>query len=304
MTHTSTATPAAFPLTIHPHWRAAAEARGFGLLQRVKDRYHLLLSCKACGATHMSKIFVVMNSQPQCPRCIEARWQGDAEAAGLKWAGRDPESRHHGFYIAACGHRLRRQFELVKRAAEGICDLRCELCHSRKEQEEAAAQGWELIGPDPDGDPNYRLYRHLECGHSQRVARANMQTGRFGCGGCGENWPAAPSHLYAMQFKLPNGALLVKLGFSRNPESRLRHQLLKHHGLDAQILKTVPMPTGQLALQTEKRLHARLKSIFPDSIAPPDLYAGSINVRSEIYFADVTAEILRMLDEIANDSAA
>ncbi|WP_323783763.1 hypothetical protein [Leisingera sp.] len=79
---------------------------------------------------------------------------------------------------------------------------------------------------------------------------------------------------------------------------------MKHRGLDAQILMTVPMATGQLALQTEKRLHARLKDAFPDSIVPPDLYSGSINVRSEIYFADVTREILRMLDEIATDSAA
>lgn len=293
-----------FPLTIHAHWRETAASKGFDILKRIRDRYHLLLACRACGATHVSKLFVLMNNQPLCPHCIELRWQADAKAAGLQWAGRDPESRHHGFYIADCSHRLRRQFELVKRAAEGICDLRCELCHSRKEQEEAAARGWELIGPDPDGDPNYRLYRHLECGHSQRVARANMQTERFGCGGCGENWPAAPSHLYAMQFKLLNGALLVKLGFSRNPDSRLRHQLMKDHSVDAQILKTVRMASGQLALQTEKRLHARLKDAFPDSIAPPDLYSGSINVRSEIYFAEVTREILRMLDGIASDSAA
>ncbi|CUI00341.1 hypothetical protein PHA8399_02472 [Leisingera aquaemixtae] len=127
-----------------------------------------------------------------------------------------------------------------------ICDVRCETCHSRKEQKEAAAQGWALIGADPDRDPNYRLYRHRECGHTQRVARVNMQTGRFGCGKCGDDWPAAPSHLYAMQFKLPNGAQLVKLGFSRNPDSRLRHQLMKDHSVDAQILKTVRMASGQL----------------------------------------------------------
>ena len=304
MTHTSTATPAVFPLTIHAHWRETAASKGFDILKRIQDRYHLLLCCRECGATHVSKLFVLMNNQPLCPHCIEERWQADARAAGLEWVGRDPEDRHYGLYIAACNHRLRRQLELIKRAAAGICDVRCELCHSRKEQAEAEAQGWELISPDPDGDPNYRLYRHLECGHSQRVARANMQTGRFGCGQCGENWPAAPSHLYAMQFKLPNGAELVKLGFSRNPESRLCHQLLKHRDLDAQILKTVRMASGQLALQTEKRLHTRLKDAFPDSIAPPDLYSGSINVRSEIYFADLTPKILRMLDEIDTDSAA
>lgn len=184
MTQSATQT---FPLTIHAHWHDTAANKGFDILQRIRDRYHLLLRCRTCGATHMSKVFVVMNNQPICPHCIEHRWQADAKAAGLKWVGRDPKSRHHGFYIADCGHRLRRQFELIKRAAAGICDVRCETCHTRKEQEEASAQGWTLIGADPDGDPNYRLYRHLKCGHTQRVARVNMQTGRFGCGKCGDD---------------------------------------------------------------------------------------------------------------------
>lgn len=303
MTHTSTAAPAAFPLTIHARWHEAAEAKGFGILQRIRDRYHLLLACQTCGRTHASKIFVLMNSQPQCPHCIQDRWQADAAAAGFQWAGRDPEDRHYGFYIADCGHRLRRQFEMVKRAAEGVCGLRCEACHSRKEQAEAEAQGWELAGPDPDGDPNYRLYRHPHCGHEQRVARANMQTGRFGCGRCGKDWPAAPSHLYAMQFKLPNGAQLVKLGFSRNPGSRLRHQLLKHRGLEARILMTVPMPSGQLALQAEKRLHAELQADHPDQIAPPELYRDALRVRSEIYFPQAARTILQMLGAIKARSA-
>ncbi|UWQ41614.1 GIY-YIG nuclease family protein [Leisingera aquaemixtae] len=301
MTQSATRT---FPLTIHAHWRDAAASKGFDILKRIRDRYHLLLRCRTCGATHVSKLFVLMNNRPECPHCIEARWRGHAKAAGLQWAGRDPENRHYGLYIADCGHRLRRQLELVKRAAAGICDVRCETCHTRKEQAEAEAQGWELIGSDPEEDPGYRHYLHPSCGHVQRIARVNMQTGRFGCGKCGDDWPAAPSHLYAMQFKLPNGAQLVKLGFSRNPDSRLRHQLLKHRSVEAQILKTVPMETGQLALQIEKRLHAKLKSTFPDSIASPVLYAGSLNVRSEIYFAEVTREIVRMLDEIATDSAA
>ena len=298
MTHTSTATPAAFPLTIHPHWRAAAEAKGFGILQRVKDRYHLLLSCHTCRRTHASKIFVLMNSQPQCPHCIQDRWRDDAAAAGLNWVGRDPEDRHYGHYIAPCGHNLRRQFEMVKRAAEGLCSVRCEICHADKEQAEAEERGWHLIGEDTGGNQNYRLYRHASCGHEQRIARANMQTSRFACGQCGEDWPAAPSYLYAMQFRLASGLRLVKLGFSRNPDSRLRHQLLKHRDLDAKILKTVPMATGQLALQAEKRLHAKLQAGFSDQVAPPELYSDALRVRSEVYFADAAQVIFAMLDAI------
>ncbi|KIC31486.1 hypothetical protein [Leisingera caerulea] len=287
-----------FPQTVHPHWRAAANAKGFKIVQRIKDRYHLLLACQSCGLAHASKIFVLMNSQPQCPHCIEARWQADAAAAGLKWAGRDPEDRHYGHYIAPCGHNLRRQFEMVKRAAEGLCSVRCEICHADKEQAEAEERGWHLIGEDTGGNQNYRLYRHASCGHEQRIARANMQTSRFACGQCGEDWPAAPSYLYAMQFRLASGLRLVKLGFSRNPDSRLRHQLLKHRDLDAKILKTVPMATGQLALQAEKRLHAKLQAGFSDQVAPPELYSDALRVRSEVYFADAAQVIFAMLDAI------
>ncbi|WP_226431753.1 hypothetical protein [Leisingera sp. McT4-56] len=125
-----------------------------------------------------------------------------------------------------------------------------------------------------------------------------MQTSRFACGQCGEDWPAAPSYLYAMQFRLASGLRLVKLGFSRNPDSRLRHQLLKHRDLDAKILKTVPMATGQLALQAEKRLHAKLQAGFSDQVAPPELYSDALRVRSEVYFADAAQVIFAMLDAI------
>ena len=287
-----------FPLTIHPQWHAAADAKGFSILKRIKDRYHLLLSCHSCGLTHASKIFVLMNSQPQCPHCIEARWRNDAKAAGLQWVGRDPEDRHYGFYIAGCGHDLRRQFEMVKRAADGICDIRCELCQQQKEQEEASSQGWALIGPDPDGDPNYRLYRHASCGHVQRIARVNMQTGRFQCSNCGEGWSSAPSFLYVIQLKLAEGTKLIKLGYSRDPVSRLHHQILRSKETEAQILRTVPVSSGHTAVQIEKGLHAQLKAEHPDSVAPPELYAEELRVKSEVYFPDVCQVILAMLDAI------
>ncbi|MCB4458591.1 GIY-YIG nuclease family protein, partial [Leisingera sp. McT4-56] len=172
------------------------------------------------------------------------------------------------------------------------------ICHADKEQAEAEERGWHLIGEDTGGNQNYRLYRHASCGHEQRIARANMQTSRFACGQCGEDWPAAPSYLYAMQFRLASGLRLVKLGFSRNPDSRLRHQLLKHRDLDAKILKTVPMATGQLALQAEKRLHAKLQAGFSDQVAPPELYSDALRVRSEVYFADAAQVIFAMLDAI------
>lgn len=289
--------PVSLDMPIHAHWAEAAQAKGFDILHRVQDRYHLELECHACGETHISKLYVVMNNQPTCPHCIETSWKEDAAAAGLFWLGRDPEDRHYGFYEAPCGHKLRRQFELIKRIAAGTCTHRCETCHEAKEQAEAAAQGWVLLGAAPGREMGYRSYRH-SCGHEQIVARVNMQSGRFNCEACGEGWASAPSYIYCMRFELPGQAPVVKLGFSRNPQSRLTYQLKRRPDLQAEILHSVALPTGHKALCVEKPMHAALKRNHPGSVVPPEMYAPWLRVKSEIYAADLEPIILDMLDAL------
>lgn len=290
--------PVHLGLPVHAHWRAAAGTKGFEITGRVDDRYHLMLKCAACGTEHRSKLYVLMNSQPRCPGCMEARWREEATAAGLVWLGRDQENRHYGVYQAPCGHRLLRQFELVKRIASGECAHRCDLCHHRKEEAEAEARGWTLLATSRDGARGYRSYRH-GCGHVQWIARGNMQTGRFNCEGCGEGWSTAPSHIYCMRFELPQGAPMIKLGFSRDPESRLHHQLLRDAEVCGTILRAVNVETGRKAQRTEKRLHGLLQRRYPEEIIPPEQYQGLLRVRSEIYSSALEPLILGMLDEIA-----
>lgn len=294
-----------YPGAIHAHWQTTARDKGFTITGRIRDRYHLALRCHACGHHHSSRIYTLMTTQPQCPACLLGRLERDAHAAGLTHLRRDPAHRHYSLYRATCGHMVRRQHEMVKRIATGSTDLRCETCHAATETQEARRRGWMLIGPDPDGDPNYRLYTHADgCGALQRIARANMQTGRFTCATCGEGWTASRSYLYAMSFTLATGRELVKLGYSRDPESRLRHQLCMDRDMPCEILRIVPMVTGQLAIRTEKALHARLRHAHPDAVVDPASYRGSIRVRSEIYDAALTPLILSMLDEIERKAAA
>ena len=79
----------------------------------------------------------------------------------------------------------------------------------------------------------------------QRVARANMQSGRFTCNECSGDWPSEPSFLYLMRFKLPEREAMVKFGFSRDPESRLSYQLQRTPDRSSQLERVVPMPTGR-----------------------------------------------------------
>lgn len=287
------------PGKVHTHWIAAAEAKGFRIVARVKDKDNLALECAVCGNIHVKRHSVLLKCQPDCPNCIEARWRNTAELAGLEMLRRDPDHRHYAFYRAECGHEIRRQFTFIERMARGETDARCEICHHAREQEEAIQKGWELIGRDPKGDAQCRIYRHTEgCGTEARIFRNNMQTGRFTCPGCGENWSTGPSYLYAMKFALETGTEAVKVGFSRNPESRLKYQLHRNPDLPRELLIKVPMRSGRHAQRVEKRLHKWLATEFPDDLVPAEEFTDLLKVKSELYRAGLEETILRQMHRV------
>lgn len=295
---------AVFPGPILPSWISAAEAKGFQIAGRVLDRLHLALRCKRCGALNKVKRFTLMSAQPLCHACIQTGRRADAATAGLTFLRRDPSDRHYDLYRAPCGHEVRRQTGLVKQMAAGRVGIRCETCHEETEGAEARVRGWALIGPDPAGDPSYRAYRHDDCGHEQRIARANMQSGRLSCGNCGEDWPAAPSYLYAMAFTLATGREVVKLGFSRNPESRLTWQLQRDAEMPCELLRKVAVRSGQMAIRAEKAMHGELKRRYREAVLHPSHWQGQIRVKSEIYDGSLIPIILAMLDRLETEQQA
>lgn len=288
-----------FDGSIHAAWCATAQAKGFTIVARVVDRYHLALRCDSCGGLTKTKLFVLMNNQPICAPCLAAKQGATARAAGVTLLRRDPTDRHYATYKLPCGHEARRQLGLLDRVAAGETDLRCELCLSARQSAEAAARGWALIGADPGGNINYRQYKHMACGAVQSVALANMKTGRFDCSGCGQSWSAAPSQIYAMRFWLADGEELVKLGYSKDPASRLSHQLLSGRKARGVVLRTVAMPTGAAAIRAEKALHKELCAAMPDAVIGAEHIAGRINVQSEVYHPVALPMIHRLLDRVA-----
>ena len=287
-----------FTGVIKPDWIRAAEAKGYDFVARVLDRLHFALRCQQCKAVNKVKRYTLMKAQPLCQACIAHEWDLKAKAAGVEFLHRDKNDRHYGNYRLSCGHATRRQVGLVKRAAAGETGIRCQICLGEKMAAEAEAQGWALVGPDPKGDPNYRCYRHVACDHEQRIARVNMQTGRFGCGGCGEDWPAAPSFIYLMRFTLVTGRNVIKLGFSKKPENRLAYQLKGEPDMPCDVLHKIAVPTGQEANRIEKQLHTKLKAAHRDCLVDPKRYHDQILVKSEIYDACLTETILQHLSDI------
>lgn len=82
-----------FPGPVHAHWRAMAAAKGFDLIARIRDRYHLDLRCRSCGGSCTAKLFTLMRHQPPCPHCLAARRSAVAAAAGVTFLGPDPDRR-------------------------------------------------------------------------------------------------------------------------------------------------------------------------------------------------------------------
>ncbi|ETX10241.1 hypothetical protein OCH239_22335 [Roseivivax halodurans JCM 10272] len=303
MTQPDTTIPSPTPLdaamSIHAHWQQMAHDKGFRITGRDKDLARVVLQCQTCGQDHDKRHSVVTGSTPLCPHCVEGRWKADAAAAGLEWQGRDRHDRKRGRYRAPCGHVVSRQFELIKRIAAGTCALRCETCQRAKEAAEARIAGWTLLGPARAYNSNYRRYRH-GCGHEQEIALCNMRSERVSCAGCGVRWSAAPSSIYLMRFTLPAGPGMVKLGYSLNPRSRLRHQLMCSPEIGGTLLRTVAVSTGREALRLEKRMHRALKRAHPGAVVPHETYRDHLRVKSEIYAATLAPEILQMLDALAD----
>lgn len=285
-------------------WHDGANRNGYDIVARVIDKNHLLIRCRACGGEHVSRYFVVANAKPICPHCLDAAWRQEAETAGVEFLRRDETDRKYGFYRAPCGHEQRLQRGRVQIIGAAGASYHCDICQAALEDAEAEKRGWSLAGADPEGNPNYRLYRHAQCGCETRIARANMLSGRFTCPSCGEGWATAPSFLYVMRFRLNDNTRVVKLGFSRDPDSRLHYQLLSGSNATGELLRQLPMPSGRAAQSAEKRLHKRIARQAPTARVPGEVYAEQINVSSEIYAAEAEPLILRLLDDLEADLAA
>ncbi len=292
-----------YPGAIKDCWRVLADQKGFRVDRRVRDRLHLALECKICGAHTAHKLHTLRTAQPACLGCQGESRSSKAKQVGFELIKRDEDSPNYNLYQLPCGHQRLLQNARVEKLlkhgpVEGHSGFHCPICHTRRLRAMASTCGWRLVGSDPDRNPNYRLLSHNRCGHEQRVATANLATERFNCGGCGDSWSAAPSALYLMRFRVPGQGRFVKLGYSRNPTSRLRYQLGLAQGVEAELIDMVAMPTGQVALKVEKNLHRALQSGHSDKVISSEHLKSWINVTSEIYAAEMEPVIRRMFDRL------
>ena len=286
------------PGPIHSEWAAAAEAKGFTLIARVRNHQHVALRCNTCGGITAVRTNVLVGHNPHCHHCLDTARVAAAEAAGLRFLHRDPGDHKYAFYQMACGHEVRRQFGRITRIATGAGAARCETCLIAREEAEALRFDWTRLGRDPDGNPSYRLYRH-SCGHEQRIAVVNVRWQQCDCAACGESWTAKPSYIYLLDIRHDASARhYLKVGYSAHPVKRHKHQLGLPKDAAVEVLRVVAMPTGHDACAIEKAAHVQLGHAYPESVVPPEEFSDLMNVVSEIYRPSSASILHRTLDQI------
>lgn len=285
-----------FNKAIPQSWIDAAETKGFTLIDRVDNRYNLLLLCRQCGDLLIRPRNVVVDHSPECHSCIRLRRSKAAFAVGAELLSPHPNQTQYGYFRLSCGHIVARQYHRVERAAAGGHQLGCDACREQRYEQQAAKFSWNLIGDASSGKQGYRQYRH-SCGHQQDISVSNMFWGDTMCAGCGTGPTAQPSFIYLFQIDLPNLPVL-KLGYSARPEKRLRQQLGIDRGIPTEILRTIAMPTGHEARAEEEACHRVIKSDAPELVVPKAVFGDQINTQSEIYRAEAAARIHALLDQI------
>tara|TARA_R110002167_G_scaffold366392_2_gene595710 strand:+ start:2023 stop:3012 length:990 start_codon:yes stop_codon:yes gene_type:complete len=278
-------------------WHIAAQQKGFDLLGRVLDRYHGVVRCHACGALSVVRLNVLRDHCPLCHPCILARRIAAAGSIEAQWLRQDLNDRHYGYFRLYCDHEVRSQYIRVERAAAGGHNVSCESCRETRYAEQASKHDWTLVGAAEHGRLGYRSYQH-SCGHTQDVMIGNMVWGDCSCANCGVSWSANKSFIYLFQIALP-GLTVLKLGYSARPEKRLRHQLGIDRSAKTEVLRVVPMPTGNLAVAEEQACHRTMKEFHAELVVPKSEFGDGINTLGEIYRREAADILNAMMDEIA-----
>ena len=290
--------PQVFIGPITPNLIAAANSKGFSVLGRGgPSRQMFILGCRTCGTPIHRRDRVILHHDIHCEGCIQNKDEVAAAALGGELVSTRPMGhRHLREWRLKCGHVVIRQRANMHKAARGDNEAGCEVCREERYAAEAQEFCWTLLGHVPN-KPSYRSYKHT-CGAVQNVSVGNMLWGDVACHKCSKGASARPSFIYIFKIDLPQQTV-IKLGYSRKPSKRLRHQLAVDLSVPTKVLKTIPMPSGFVAREEETAAHHTLARDHSEWVVPKEAYGDQINTAGEIYLPAALAKIQALVDEIA-----
>jgi len=224
-----------------------ANAQGCVLLGAGKNANYRIYSLP-CGHEQEITLANMRGGRLRCQICLDNNLIEEARAQGCELLGSGKDATYRTYRLP-CGHVLE-----VGTGAMRIGQFRCQVCFDNKLNEEAKAQGCELLGSGKDA--NYRTYR-LNCGHQQEVGTREMRTGSFRCQTCEEFFYTLPSNAYLLHIKVGADEWL-KLGYAKDVDFRTTRYGLPSEA-EVSVLATMPFDTGKEAQVFEQSLHKNHK---------------------------------------------
>lgn len=160
-----------------------AEAQGCVLLGPGRTKFYRTYRLP-CGHEQESQRNLIRKGEISCQTCLHSKLKAEAEAQGcvllddisLRQKGRKIGASRN--YLLPCGHEQR-----VQHSAMRVGRFRCQTCQQHKFEQEAEAQGCELLG---EGTSCHNRLYQLPCGHKQIIETGNMRRGEghFQCQIC------------------------------------------------------------------------------------------------------------------------
>jgi len=114
----------------------------------------------------------------RCQTCLDEKLKAEAEAQDCKLLG-PGRNRGHRTYRLPCGHERD-----IATGNMRIGYVHCQICFNHRLNEEAKAQGCELLGEGRSAVSRTYL---LPCGHEQDIGTGSMRSGGFRCQTCLKN---------------------------------------------------------------------------------------------------------------------
>lgn len=151
-----------------------------------------------------------------------------------------------------CGHQKEVANQSILRA-----NIVCRVCEEDKYSRQAAVHGLVLMEKSADEKDAKRSYV-LPCGHSKRIRLDHAAANSWSCEICGDTHYNRPSYIYLFRIEDKfDGYKWLKFGYSKNLEHRANTYGTVNCKID--LIDSVLLPTGRLAVQIEKGIHAKYK---------------------------------------------
>lgn len=154
-----------------------AKLAGLVLLRRAGKQFpnDNIYECPNCAAELRlraelvrAKLKANQTSYWECEKCKWKKYEAEADAAGLEIVSETPNSHTLFYRFKDCSHEQEIQKQSVR-----LNQVTCRACLDIKLQQEAERVGLKIIGSP--SKLNYRLYCHLECGHTAEYVVAAVR---------------------------------------------------------------------------------------------------------------------------------